>query len=246
MITKQQREEFLELGFIKIDNVITAKELSWLRDRYDKMFVPSEENKIYQKQLGGTGNDGKNLLPQVLGVTNNFPEFGELEYRKTITEIAKFIHGDHSSFRNDHAILKPAGYGLVTPWHQDQAYHEAAYRFKTINFWLPLQDATVEGGCMWYVPYTHGGAVVPHSFLNEDDDETAMVADNQDYWHANGVAVPCEAGSVVLHHSYAMHYAGPNISEQPRRAYINVYEAEKKPLRNTLVFPWKKTQTNVS
>jgi ectoine hydroxylase-related dioxygenase (phytanoyl-CoA dioxygenase family) len=238
-ITEEQKEEFLELGFIKIDNVISEKELDWMRERYDHMF--DDESGKGQKQLGGVDEEGRRLLPQRMGVSKLYPEFEELDYRKSITEIAKCIHGENSLYRNDHAILKPAGYGLVTPWHQDQSYHDPKFRFKTINFWLPLQNATIEGGCMWYVPYTHGGAVVPHTFLHEGDDQSAMVAENQAYWHGNGVPVPCDAGSVVLHHSYSMHYAGPNVSEQPRRAYISIFEADKYPLKKSLVFPWKKS-----
>ena len=240
IVNQQQKEEFLELGFIKIDNVISEKELNWLRDRYETLFET-----IKQKSLGGTDEGGKSLLPQVLGISRKFPEFSDLEYRKNIAEIATFFHGDNAEFRNDHAILKPAGYGIETPWHQDQAYHNPTFRFKTIKFWLPLQDATVEGGCMWYVPYTHGGAVVPHHYLNDGDNESAMVAENQPYWQANGVAVPCEAGSVVLHHSYAMHYAGPNVSSQPRRAYICVFEESAVPLKKPLHFPWNKTEDSI-
>ena len=109
---------------------------------------------------------------------------------------------------------------------------------KSINFWLPLQEATVESGCMWYVPSTHKGTVVPHQYLNPNDDQTALVAENQSYWQLNGVSVPCPARSVVLHHSYALHYAGPNNTENPRRAYICVFEAQKKLLEKPLKFPW--------
>ena len=239
LITDTQKEEFLKLGFILVDGLILQKELVWLRDRYDSMFDRAIGVGPAHKRLGGTDETGRDLLPQVLGVSNAFPEFADLQYRQNISGIARFIHGETSRFRFDHAILKPAGYGIDTPWHQDQAYHDPRFRYETINFWLPLEDATVENGCMWYVPYTHGGAVVPHEYLEPGDSSTAMVAQNQAYWHMNGVSVPCPAGSVVLHHSYCMHYAGPNTTDWPRRAYISVFESMKQPLRKPLQFPWK-------
>ena len=79
IVNQQQKEEFLELGFIKIDNVISEKELNWLRDRYETLFET-----IKQKSLGGTDEGGKSLLPQVLGISRKFPEFSDLEYRKNI------------------------------------------------------------------------------------------------------------------------------------------------------------------
>ncbi|MEM7531789.1 MAG: phytanoyl-CoA dioxygenase family protein [Chloroflexota bacterium] len=237
IITQTQKDEFLELGFLRIDNIISDDELDWLRTRYDHMFT--HDSGATHKQLGGTDAEGRDALPQVLGVTKTFPEFGNLRYRQTIAEIAQFMHGETAMFRNDHAILKPAGYGIETPWHQDQAYHDPRYRYKTMNFWLPLHETTVESGCMWYVPYTHAGAVVPHAHLVPDDPSTAMVAENQAYWQMNGVPVPCPAGSAVLHHSYIMHYAGPNITDQPRRAYICVFEAMCQELRQPFRFPWQ-------
>jgi ectoine hydroxylase-related dioxygenase (phytanoyl-CoA dioxygenase family) len=239
-ITDAQRDELLELGFIRLDNIITEAELAWLRERYDDLFdSTSGEHGPRPKRLGGTDAAGRDALPQVLGISKSQPEFAELTYRKLIEGIAQYVHGDTARFRNDHAILKPAGYGVATPWHQDQAYHDPRYRYRTLNFWLPLEDATVENGCLWFVPYTHGGAVVPHEHLDPEDPETAMVAENQDYWRLNGVPVPCPAGSVTVHHSYCMHYAGPNASDHPRRAYITVFEAGAEPLRRPLRFPWQ-------
>ena len=51
----------------------------------------------------------------------------------------------------------------------------------TSNFWLPLQEAAVESGCMGYVPFTHKGTVAPHQYLNPKDKQAALVEENQKY-----------------------------------------------------------------
>ena len=238
------KETFLELGFVRIDNVITMDELNWIREIYDEMFNEGSDKPV-RKELGGKDEFGRAALPQALGISQAIIKFTELKYRKNLEIIAKTLHGESSNFRNDHAILKPAEYGIQTPWHQDQAYHSPKYRFKTINFWLPLEDSFIENGCMWFVPFTHGGGVVPHDYLAPGDSTTAMVADNQEYWHQNGIPVPCPAGSVTVHHSYCMHYAGPNKTMAPRRAYISVFESDKRKLDNPLHFPWQNQNNKI-
>jgi len=235
-VPEAKRDAFDRDGFIRLDNVISESELDWYRDRYDAMF--SDESEI--KQLGGKDDSGRASLPQILAPHKKDPEFFEQPYIKRLEGIAKQLLGPEAALKFDHMILKPAGYGAPTPWHQDQAYHQPEYRFKNINFWLPLESVDVEGGCMQYVRHTYGGAIVPHRFLEPGVNTTAMVADNQDYWMANATPLPCPAGSVCLHMSYCMHYAGPNLTKTPRRAYIVIFGVDTEPLDQPFELPWQK------
>ena len=36
---------------------------------------------------------------------------------------------------------------------------------RAVNFWIPLQAATVENGCMWYLPASHVAGMRPHHVL---------------------------------------------------------------------------------
>ena len=40
--------------------------------------------------------------------------------------------------------------------------------YNSISIWIPLQDATVENGCMWFIPGSHTQEVVPHHTINHD------------------------------------------------------------------------------
>src|SRR5690606_32441893 len=103
------------------------------------------------------------------------------------------------------------------------SYHNPAFHYHNINFWLPLDGATVEGGCMHFVRISHRGPILPHEYLVPGDRQSAMVAQDQGYWSANGTPVPCPRGSCTMHHSYMLHYAGASTTSQPRRAYIIVF-----------------------
>lgn len=236
IINENLKNQFLDDGFIKLDGVIGKDELAWYSDFYDKIF--SEGSGANRKKLGGTDAQGRDALPQVLGPSNTYPELKDTPYLKRMLAVSQFILGPEAVFSHDHMILKPAGYGAVTPWHQDQAYHDPTFYYTNINFWLPIEDATVENGCMHYMRGSHRGVVLPHRFLN-DDPKAATVALGEDYWDANGTAVPCPAGSVALHHSYTLHYAGANRTDRPRRAYIAIFKVAPQKRKYPLRFPWQ-------
>lgn len=235
-VSPQQKAQFLRDGFIRLDNVITEEELDWYRERYDSLFTDGSR----VKELGGKDEQGRSALPQILSPSETMPELLERPYFQRIGEIARAILGPEAKFKNDHMIFKPAGHGAATPWHQDQAYHDPSKYYININFWMPLQHATVEGGCMQYVRNSHRGTLLPHRHLIPGDRSSALVAENQDYWSMNGTSLPCQAGSVCLHHSYCLHYAGPNQTSQPRRAYIIVYSLPSADLEQPFVLPWQR------
>jgi ectoine hydroxylase-related dioxygenase (phytanoyl-CoA dioxygenase family) len=232
-------QRFLNDGFCRVDQVIDAEELASLREIYDWCFSAAADGKVRRKALGGVDEQGRQALPQVLEPSQAVPELACLAFRRRVTEIARAVFKTDVIFRADHMILKPAGYGTATPWHQDQAYHDPSNRYRNINFWLPLDGATVEGGCMKFVPGSHLGPILPHEHLDPADRQTALVAQGQAYWSLNSIAVPCPEGSCSLHHSYTLHYAGPNRTDRPRRAYILVIGCPPLPAPHPWQLPWQ-------
>src|SRR3569833_2700619 len=62
----------------------------------------------------------------------------------------------------DHAIYKLPRNKASTAWHQDEAYSGRAIPLRSVHFWIPLQDATIDNGCMWFIPGSNHGGVLPH------------------------------------------------------------------------------------
>jgi ectoine hydroxylase-related dioxygenase (phytanoyl-CoA dioxygenase family) len=125
----------------------------------------------------------------------------------------------------DHAIYKPPHNHTPTGWHQDEVYSKSPLPLRTIHFWIPLQAATVENGCMWYVPGSHLRGSIPHRAANvrtagssDRVTGTTFVVDAVD--DGKAVVCPVPAGGVTLHHPLTLHYAGPNQSDDYRRAWI--------------------------
>lgn len=238
-VTDAVREQFLGEGFARLDGFIPHDELDALKVIYDRLFDETDADSPAWKQLGGQDKDGRATLPQILSPHELAPEMTEMAFWPRLAAAAAALFGEPATMGFSHAILKPAGYGAPTPWHQDQAYHDPARQHRNVNFWIPLDAVDEAGGCMQYVRRTHGGVVLPHTFLIPGDTKSAMVVEDQDYWSANATALPCKRGDVAIHHSYCMHYAGPNLTDVPRRALIVVYNAGWEELDRPWVFPWR-------
>ncbi|MFW5789291.1 MAG: phytanoyl-CoA dioxygenase family protein [Spirochaetota bacterium] len=241
ILTDEMVDRYRETGWLRIDRIITDEELDWLRGVYDDFFDPEGPyagKGARIKQLGGTDESGRKLSPQVLRPADASEELRNSTYLARLEVLAKLLLGDDASFQRDHMIMKPAGYGTPTPWHQDQAYGGGDRIVRNVNFWLPLEDATVENGCMHFVSGTHRSVIVPHRYLDPDDPQTALVATDQEYWSVNGTAVPIPAGTATAHHSYTMHYATGNTTDRPRRAYIAVFGQSPLERPTTWVLPW--------
>ncbi len=87
---------------------------------------------------------------------------------------------------------------------------------------MPLDEASVESGCLHFVPGSHRGPVLSHHHIGDDPRVHGLEADAPDT--TGEVAVPIPAGAATFHHPRMIHYAGPNTTAQPRRAYANEFQ----------------------
>ena len=105
----------------------------------------------------------------------------------------------------EHAILKPAYYGALTPWRQDEA-HGSDSGWEQVSFWMPLQEATLENGCMHYIPRSHRAGILDHTSPGNDSTIPALEC-RGDFDPADAVACPLPTGGCAIHHGRTLHYA---------------------------------------
>jgi phytanoyl-CoA hydroxylase len=90
------------------------------------------------------------------------------------------------------------------------------------GFWVALEDATVENGCMWAVP---GGHRLPvrrrfrRAGATSADGTTFDVFDGGDYPTDGEVPLEAAKGTLIVLHGLLPHRSGPNTSERGRAAY---------------------------
>lgn len=220
-LTEEQIAFYHDNGFLALDYLTTTDEVAWMRGIYDRLFASRAGRDVGdQFDLAGTDEEGKEaVLPQILGPVKYAPELAEGLFRVNALHICKQLLGPETTMGGDHAILKPARIGSETPWHQDEAYWDEEYLHNSVSIWMPLQEATIENGCMWFMPGTHKLDVRPHRPLGNDPRIHALEM-VEDVDMAKAVACPIPAGGCTIHHCRTFHYTGPNRSDGDRRAFI--------------------------
>lgn len=237
-LTDAQVAAFQRDGFLRIDALTDAAEVEELLGLCDELF---------QRDGGFAAGDRIELnadvarapLPQIVNPERYAPQLVQgLAYRNA-REIARQLLGSDCLPTGNHAILKPARIGGATPWHQDEAYWDPGYAHHAVSIWLALQPATLENGCMRFIPRSHRGPVLPHELLCADShglrvSETTSTA----------VETICElpAAGATVHDGRTLHSAGPNCSGRPRRALVFGFGLAAVLLDTPNHYPWQRPE----
>jgi Phytanoyl-CoA dioxygenase (PhyH) len=228
-------------GFLRVDNLTTRDEIEALKVVYDRLFTEQRgwsSGDLFD-MVGRDDRDKGLSLPQMLWPSRYEPCLRETQLYRSAHSVAQQLLGPQLENILEHAIMKPAGRGAATPWHQDDAFSRKGSGFvEQISIWMPLQDVDVGSGCMHYIRGSNHGPLFEHRSPNNDPRIHGLELVTPPEL-ANCVQVPLPAGSAVIHHSRTLHAAGINASNQPRRAYILGYSVQsRRHHRLTRDYPW--------
>ena len=115
-------------------------------------------------------------------------------------------------------IFKPPRIGGEVYCHQDSTFLYTEPESCT-GFWFALEDATVDNGCMHFIPGGHKGPLKKLHYRDEAGNMTFRTLDDTPW--PEGATVPAEAkaGTLVIFDGRAPHLSGPNLSDKSRHAY---------------------------
>ena len=242
-LTPEQIAEFRERGFLCIPQISSPAEVEMLRRVFDRLFEEKAgraEGAQFDMVTRDDDDDAPQALPAIINPVNFAPELRDTIFRTNAAAIARQLLGPKVTASFEHAILKPPRYGAATPWHQDEATRvDASFDYEQISIWMPLQEATLENGCMQYIAGTNQGDVLPHRSPKSDPKIHAIECAGG-FDPADAVACPLPAGGATMHHGRTLHYAGPNNSDAPRRAYILAFEIPPQPSTRQRDFYWNR------
>lgn len=115
-------------------------------------------------------------------------------------------------------IFKPPRIGGEVYCHQDSTFLYTEPE-SCVGFWFALEDATVENGCMHFIPGAHKEPLKELHYRASDGNMTFKTLDDTPW--PEGATAPAEAGTgaLVIFHGRAPHLSGPNLSDKSRHAY---------------------------
>ena len=120
---------------------------------------------------------------------------------------------------HDQALIKEP-FANPTAYHLDVPYWSFTAP-DAITIWVPLDDATLENGCLYYVPGSHKALKFDNVEIGH---EVGALFEVYPEWRdVAAVACPVPAGGALLHNGLTFHGAGANMTPGRRRAMTCAY-----------------------
>ncbi|MEO2022148.1 MAG: phytanoyl-CoA dioxygenase family protein [Pirellulaceae bacterium] len=217
---------FQEQGYVKGGRVLGEAQLACLRSELETFFEPEHPgHEFWYEYHRNEATAANRVLFHALGAWRIAPGFHDLLWHFPWLGRASQLLGGSVRFWHDQLFCKPANDGGVVAWHQDYSYWTRTTPMAHLTCWIALDDATVENGCVHYVPGSHRWDLLPSTALAGDMEAITSVLDD-DQLSAFRQAVPIElsAGECVFHHPLMVHGSYENQSATARRAtVVNVF-----------------------
>lgn len=136
-----------------------------------------------------------------------------------LLDIVESIVGpDIMVFTSTFFIKEPAT-DAITAWHQDATFFGLS-PYEHVTAWVAFSDATLEAGCMEFVPGSHKWGQLKHGEQEIPGSINAGAQAIEKMIDTSGkVFAPIRAGEVSLHHTLIAHNSPPNRSADRRIGY---------------------------
>lgn len=222
-MSAEQKRIFQENGFLAVENAVPAERAAAMRARIEELCAQWDSEAarrvgVQQETEVAGAVATENTARTVRKFSDLVPHEPVFKAHATDPElldrVAQLI-GTPISLYADQALLKPPMVGSEKLLHQDNAYFRVVPNEAVITCWCALDDATVENGCMYYVPGTHRLGIVEHEAI---PGTPHLVP--KSYTTEQAVPVPVRAGGVIFHHACTLHYSPANNTPQWRRAFV--------------------------
>jgi hypothetical protein len=243
-LTSEQVDSVKRDGFLAVPRITSNEEALKIRASLERLFAERAGWKegAYGDLAVKKDEDEEANSPQILLPVNYAPELHKTECFLNAFEMAKQILGEQASFVLDLAILKRAGSGQATPWHQDDAFRDPQFEYKEVTIWVALQDVDEKSGCLMFIPRSHGGAVLEHRQTRRDGGSISLECVGG-FAPSAAVKASLPLGGCTIHLPRTLHASTPNFSAVPRIVYIMSFGLPPARSATPATFPWRDDST---
>lgn len=224
-LTREQVEQFHELGYVSGIRVLSDAQVDQLRSELAELVDPGHAgNELFYEYNSNESVDPSRVLFHALGAWRISPGFHDLLWNPAFTVPASQLLDGGVRFWHDQLFCKPAKHGGVVAWHQDYSYWTRTKPMAHLTCWIGLDDATRDNGCMQYIPGSHKWELLPITGLAGDMDAIQAVLSDEQKAAFKPVAIELKKGECTFHHPLMVHGSYENTTDGPRRAaVVNVF-----------------------
>lgn len=199
----------------------------------DDYFLSSGDKIRFFLEEDAFGADGRRTAPKRHAVNkighalhDLDPVFSAFSRSEKMKIAARAVGFEDPRLLQSMLIFKSPGVGGEVTCHQDSTFLYTEPE-SCAGFWVALDEATLENGCMEFIPGDHKGPL-RRLFRRKAGGGTEMVAiDIAPYPEERRIAAPAGVGDLVIFSGRTPHMSRANRSRLPRAAYtLHLIEAD--------------------
>jgi phytanoyl-CoA hydroxylase len=230
-VTDSQRKTYAQQGFLVVDEFLDAGELEEWRGAVDHAvtergrqllaFQTSEEE---SSKAAAVSQEERDYYDEVFTQRNNLWQTdAHLQRLLFQTDLGHYVADvadiDGVRIWHDQALIKEP-YANPTAFHLDVPYWSFT-SVDAITIWLALDDATLENGCLYYVPGSHLARKFDNVGITKRIGQLFEIY--PDWVDVAPIPCPVPAGGALFHNGLTFHGAGANMTPGRRRAMTCAY-----------------------
>src|SRR5689334_17247138 len=219
-LSSEQIASYQENGFLVIHDFLTQEELSVWRKAVDAAVARREDRRLAKSDERSGDSYYDNVFIQRVNLWQDNEEMRPLMLDARLGKMAAELAGVAGiRIWHDQALIKKP-WGNPTAWHLDNPYWSFSSR-DAISIWVALDDATLENGCLYFIPGSHKTATYDNVGIGQNMGDLFKVY--TDWSKRKTAAAPMKAGSCSFHNGLVAHGAGANMTPGFRRAMTCAY-----------------------
>jgi len=226
-LTDEQVAHFHEYGYLAGIKLLNENQIEVLRKDLEEVMDPKHPaHDLFYEFHSNESEDPDSVLFHSLGHWRITQGFHDVIWNPAFAMAAhQLLENKPVRFWHDQLFCKPAKHGGVVAWHQDYSYWTRTIAMQHLTCWTGLDDATVENGCLHYIPKSHKwGLLDAPSLAGDMNGLMENLTEEQKEQFRNPVAIELKKGHATFHHPLMVHGSYENKSEMKRRAFVlNVF-----------------------
>jgi len=227
-LTTEQIESYRSSGFLVIENFLSGDELEHWRKTVTTAVKERGGIKIPGKEIKVGEADGINedadyfgkVFDQLINLWQTDKDVKEIMLDERLGKMAAQLAGvDGIRIWHDQALIKRP-WANPTAWHLDTPFWSFSDR-NAISIWVALDNATLENGCLFFIPGSHKQTNFDKITIGRNMDGIFDVYPQLK--NTMPIAAPMKAGSCSFHNGLTVHGANANMTSGFRRAMTCAY-----------------------
>jgi phytanoyl-CoA hydroxylase len=230
-VTDAQRKSYAQQGFLVVDEFLDQNELEEWRVAVDhavaergRRLLSFDSTEEEASKAASVSQEERDYYEGVFTQRNNLWQTDD--HMRTLLiqpDLGRYVADvadiDGVRIWHDQALIKEP-YGNPTAFHLDVPYWSFT-SVDAITIWLALDDATLENGCLYYMPGSHLARKFDNVGITKQLGQLFEIY--PDWADVTPIPCPVPAGGALLHNGLTFHGAGANMTPRRRRAMTCAY-----------------------